>query len=84
MTDEEEQKLRYDLDMARSANAFLYLALEELAKLQFDMPRLMAQQMTKGELEEADREAFSKSVEKLNEWVKSAHQCIWDEDGKPR
>ena len=77
-------KMREDLDNAKAANAFLCRAIEELGNMMFQMPKMTADKMIKGDASEEDKAALLAIAERLDEMLRGAAERIWDEDGKPR
>ncbi|HBD92129.1 MAG TPA: hypothetical protein DC061_16985 [Gemmobacter sp.] len=80
MTEQEEDELRSELRATRTANAYLFLAIEALGKVVFDMPRALT---THGQEQAALQDAIRKTTLELDEALKSAAKCIWDENGNP-
>lgn len=84
MTPEEEIALREEIKAVKAANAFLYLALEAAGHLAFAMPKGITAAMMNAQDRSAIEEEIRKQSAILSENMAKAHQCIWDEDGKPR
>jgi hypothetical protein len=85
MTQEERiEILEQELSAVKAASAHLFIALESVARIAFEIPRSVSETARGARPTEDTVRTMRAATSELDEALKNAYQCIWNEDGTPK